>query len=184
MCRYRDSGGLDTKRGSEEHEQLLRSCGWAIRAEEMEIFLLAKDITGRQLLSSSWCAALPPRTSVEFPTQRQVRYGLQQRRQLSLGQAATVRLASILLATRALCSLVSEFSLLGHGHLIIPVGASFAATRRFAPARAARRTAAACVSAATGRVTDRKRRALGCARPAPHFAAATACLPRSTTSWG
>ncbi len=42
------------KRGSDEHEQLLRSCGWIIRAEETEIFRLAKDITGRQMLSSSW----------------------------------------------------------------------------------------------------------------------------------
>ena len=52
--RYRDSGGLDSKRGNDEHEQLLRSCGWAIRAEEMETFRLAKEITGRQMLSSSW----------------------------------------------------------------------------------------------------------------------------------
>jgi hypothetical protein len=94
IYRYRDSGGLDTKRGSEEHEQLLRSCGWAIRAEDMEVFLMAKDITGRQLLSSSWCRPPSLRKSSQgaaFPTQRQVRYGLQQRRQLSLGQAATVR---------------------------------------------------------------------------------------------
>jgi hypothetical protein len=87
IYRYRDSGGLDTKRGSEEHEQLLRSCGWAIRAEDMEVFLMAKDITGRQLLSSSWCCPPSLRKSSQgaaFPTQRQVRYGLQQRRQLSV----------------------------------------------------------------------------------------------------
>ena len=54
FCRYRDSGGLDTKRSTEEHEQLLHGCGWMIRAEEAEVFNTAKDITGRQLLSSSW----------------------------------------------------------------------------------------------------------------------------------
>ena len=56
---YRDSGGLDTKRDNDEHEQLLRSCGWIIRADETEMFRLAKDITGRQLLSSSWCGPQP-----------------------------------------------------------------------------------------------------------------------------
>jgi hypothetical protein len=107
-CRYRDSGGLDTKRGTEEHEQLLHSCGWMIRAEEAEVFRMAKDITGRQLLSSSWfrsSRAVPPASAavllwfwfcfgsimVLFLIACQVRVKLRQRRVLSRGQAASVR---------------------------------------------------------------------------------------------
>jgi len=69
---YRDSGGLDTKRDNDEHEQLLRSCGWIIRADETELFRLAKDITGRQLLSSSWFE-LDFDSGVSFPADRQRR---------------------------------------------------------------------------------------------------------------
>jgi hypothetical protein len=139
--RYRDSGGLDTKRGNDEHEQLLRSCGWAIRAEEMEIFRLAKDITGRQMLSSSWSLPLHALLLRRVPHST-----------AGLNSTSTAASPSRQTGSGGACAPLRRTRA---SALIKCAAASVAATPRSACARAARRTAVASASAATGKDIDR-----------------------------
>jgi hypothetical protein len=168
--RYRDSGGLDTKRSNEEHEHLLRSCGFAIRSEESEVFLLAKDVSGRQLLSSSWyrpVRAAPPQRTPHATA--------------GSSWTSTAASASPRTGSDGECQCCRVHL---RRWLTIASAVSFAARRHSARARAARRTAAACASAATGRATDRERRCSAALLAASHAAAATVSLLRCTMSWG